>query len=123
VSEARDSSGEFAPPRPVVRRRRTLKPDEIVRLIKGYGDGTTVYELGREFGIHRTTASVILKRNGSVIRRRGLDESLRPEITRLREEGWSYYRLGPRFGVAPATVKRFLLTGDRFTGPYCGSGP
>jgi DNA invertase Pin-like site-specific DNA recombinase len=97
---------------PQVRQRRMLKEDEIARLIEGYTDGRTVYELGREFGIHRTTVSVILKRNGVALRTRGLDESLRPQIARLREEGWSYCRLGPHFGVDPATVKRFLLAGS-----------
>jgi IS30 family transposase len=112
VSETRDGSDEYAPPRPVVRKRRMLKQDEIARLVEGYQDGKTVYELGREFGVHRTTVSVILKRNGAVIRRQGLDQSLRTELVRLRQEGWSYYRLGPRFGVDPATVKRFLLAGS-----------
>jgi IS30 family transposase len=108
VSKERDGLGEYAPPRPQVRQRRMLKEDEIARLIEGYKDGGTVYELGREFGVHRATVSVLLKRNGVALRMRGLDESLRPEIIRLREEGWSYYRLGPRFGVDPATVKHFL---------------
>jgi hypothetical protein len=57
------------------------------KLIEGYRRGKTVYELGREFGIHLATVGVILKRNNMPMRMRGLDELLRLEIVRLREEG------------------------------------
>ncbi len=109
ASEARDSSDEFAAPRLVCRKQRLLSADDAVRLVDGYRDGKTVYELGREFGIHRVTVSAHLKRAGVPMRRLGLDESLRAEITRLRDEGWSYARLGERYNVDPATVRRFHL--------------
>jgi IS30 family transposase len=112
VSTDWDGSSEYAMSRPLSRTKRQLNAVQVGKLIEAYRSGKTVYELGRDFGIHRATVGVILKRNDVPMRMRGLDESLRHEITRLREEGWSYYRLGPRFGVDPSTVKRFLLAGD-----------
>jgi hypothetical protein len=64
-----------------------LKEDEIARLIEGYQNGKTVYQLAAQFGVHRVTVGVILKRNGVEIRRRGCDESQRAEVARLRGEG------------------------------------
>jgi IS30 family transposase len=112
VSEARDSSGEFAPPRPVCRKKRTLSAGEIDRLVEGYRSGSTMKELARQFGVHRVTVSLLVKRAGVPVRRASLDESLRPEIARLRDEGWSYSRPGDRYGVDPATVRRFHIKGS-----------
>jgi IS30 family transposase len=106
VSKGRDSSGEFDPPRPEVRKRRVLKVEEIAHLIEGYRNGGTVYQLAAQFGVHRITVGVILKRNGVEIRRRGLDESQRAEVARLRGEGMSYARIGERLGVDASTVRR-----------------
>ena len=92
-----------------MRKRRFLKYEEIARLIEGYRSGKTMYELAHEFGIHRVTVGVILKRNGVEIRRRGLDDSQRAEVARLRGEGMSYSRIGERFGVDPSTARRFYL--------------
>jgi len=64
-----------------------LKGAETERLAEAYLSGKTVYELGREFGIHRTTVGIILKRHGVPMRMRGLDEALRVEVTRLHDEG------------------------------------
>jgi hypothetical protein len=49
-----------------------------------------VPEVSGEFGVHRVTVGVILKRNGVENQRRGLDESQRAEVARLRDEGMSY---------------------------------
>jgi transposase-like protein len=72
ASKGRDSSEEFDPPRPEVRKRRVLKEEEVARLIEGYRNGKTVHELASEFGVHRVRVGVILKRNGVETRRRGL---------------------------------------------------
>ena len=82
---------------------------QLDRLVEGYLKGKTVYELGRQFGIARKTVSEHLHRRGVPMRMRGLDESLRPEITRLHDEGWSLKRLGDRFRVDASTVRNFLL--------------
>jgi len=68
-----------------------------------------VYELGRQFGIARQTVSEHLHGRGVPMRMRGLDDALRPEITRSHDEGWSLKGLGDRFGVDASTVRDFLL--------------
>ena len=109
VSEVWDGYAEYAMDRPLCRKKRVLREEESARLVQGYREGKTTYELGQEFGIHRSTVSVILKRCGVELRMHGLDESARPEIARLREDGWSYARLGQRFGVGAETLRRFHL--------------
>jgi IS30 family transposase len=109
VSEARDSSGEFAPPRPVCGKKRTLTAEQVEQLVEGYRNGATMKELGRQLGVHRVTVSVLVKRAEVPVRNVSLDESQRPEIARLRDEGWTYFRLGERDGVDPATVRRFHI--------------
>jgi DNA-directed RNA polymerase specialized sigma24 family protein len=109
VSEERDTFTEFAPPKPVCRKKRTLSAKEKDNLVEGYRNGKTARELGLEFGVHRRTATVHLKQAGVTMRMQGLDESARPEIARLRDGGWSYARLGERCGVDAATVRRFYL--------------
>jgi IS30 family transposase len=109
VSKGRDSSREFDPPRAIVRKQRVLKEDEVARLIEGYRNGGTMYQLAAQFGVHRVTVGVILKRNGVEIRRRGLDESQRAEVARLRGEGMSYSRIGEWLGVDASTVRRFRV--------------
>ena len=110
-STIRDGVGEFAPPAGFRRHIKVLNDDEIARLIEAYQSGKTVYELGRKFGIHRTTVGIILRRHGVSTVRRALAEDQRAEVARLRGEGWSYARLGERFGVHATTVRSFLLRG------------
>jgi IS30 family transposase len=98
-------------PKPVRRKVRQLSQDEVDRLVEEYKNGKTVYELGAEFSIHRTTVSRILERHDVTMRRLVLNESQRDEVARLRAEGWSYNRLGERFGVDPATVRRSMHRG------------
>ncbi|MCL2483549.1 MAG: helix-turn-helix domain-containing protein [Propionibacteriaceae bacterium] len=81
---------------------------QLDRLVEGYLAGKS-YELGRQFGIARQTVSGHLYRHGVPMRMRGLDDALRSEITRLRDEDWSLKRLGDRFGVDASTVRNFLL--------------
>jgi len=88
-----------------------LSDSEIERLAKAYLDGKTVYELSREFGIHRTTVGIILKRHRAKMRRQGINEGLRAEIIQLRQDGWSYAQLGERFEVDGTTVRTFLMKG------------
>ena len=90
------------------RSHKVLSGTEVERLAAEYLSGKTVYELGREFGIHRTTVGIILKRHGVKMRRQGIDASLRAEIIQLRQDGWSYARLGERYGVDPSTISNFL---------------
>jgi len=111
ASKEWDGRSKFAAPGPAYREVRRLSEQELDRLIAGYRGGRTVYELGREFGIHRVTVSNILKRHDVPMRFQGLSETQRTEIARLRDQGWTYDRLGRRFGVDGCTVRRFLARG------------
>ena len=62
-----DEFGELAVGK-IRRQQKRLMPDEIQALISEYLSGKEPPELGKKFGIHRITASKILKRNGVVIR-------------------------------------------------------
>jgi len=95
---------------PSTAQRRVVRLTEaqLDRLVEGYLEGKSVYELGRQFGIARQTVSEHLHRRGVPMRMRGLDDVLRPEITRLHDEGWSLKRLGDRFRVDASTVRNFL---------------
>jgi hypothetical protein len=49
--------------------QRRLDPTEEQRVIEAYLSGKTVYEVGEQFKIHRTTVSAIMRRQGVTLRR------------------------------------------------------
>lgn len=57
-----------------------LTKAQIDRLAEEHLSGKTVYELGAQFKILRTTVSRYLKQRGVPMRRQGVDESFRGEI-------------------------------------------
>ena len=104
----RNNLPRYVAPGPVYRKARKLSRNEIERLVEGYQGGKTVYELGREFGVHRVTVSAVLKRSGVPMRMQGLSEDDRNEVVRLHGEGCTYADLGRRFHVDPGTVRSAL---------------
>lgn len=87
--------------------QKRLDGQKIAQLVAAHEAGAGVKELGRQFGIHRRTASDILRREGA-LRAPGIQPDDLPEVVRLYEQGWSLARLGDRFHVAPDTVGRAL---------------
>jgi hypothetical protein len=85
-------------------RARQLDNKQVRRLIGGYEDGATVYELGDRFGIARQTVGRLLNQHGVTMRRRGLSPEQVDEAVRLYEAGWSLARIGGQMGVDPTTV-------------------
>jgi DNA-binding transcriptional ArsR family regulator len=88
---------------------RQLRPAEIDDLVKAYAGGASVYELAKQFGIHRSTV-------GQHLRARGVDTTpipLQPdevvEAAELYRSGWSLARIGGKFDVAASTVRNYLL--------------
>jgi hypothetical protein len=73
-------------------RARQLDDDHIQQLIAGYQSGSTVYELGDQFGIERRTVSNILQRHGVQMRRRGLSPDQVDDAIHLYNLGWSLAR-------------------------------
>jgi hypothetical protein len=86
------------------RRARQLSAEQIQELIGGYQAGSTVYELGAQFGIERRTASTILHRHGVTMRRRSLSPDQVDHAIHLYNLGWPLARVGERLGVAHTTV-------------------
>lgn len=97
-----------APVRTPQGRAKQLKDKEAQELIAAYRGGATVYELGRRFGIHRTTVSKILERHGVTMRTGGMSPEQIDEAVRLYQDGWSLARIGERMSVDDMTVWRRL---------------
>jgi hypothetical protein len=91
-------------PRDRPRRARRLGADQVQELIAGYQSGSTVYELGAQFGIERRTVSAILHRHGVPMRRRGLSPDQVDTAIHLYNLGWSLARIGDHLDVDHTTV-------------------
>lgn len=89
-------------------RTRRLRDDQVQQLIEGYKSGSTVYELGDQFGIERRTVSAILHRHDIPMRRRGLTTEQIDDAVRLYNQGWSLTRIAARMDVAAGTVRQRL---------------
>ncbi|MFK0071902.1 hypothetical protein [Arthrobacter woluwensis] len=87
---------------------KLLSEEKARELVEHYRAGKNVYELGGEYGIHRTTASSILKHHGIKLRRTSPTEEQVAEMIRLYESGLSMARVGERFGVNGTTVLKYL---------------
>lgn len=105
-------SGELPPPpshRPgvqtVVQQQRRLTQVEAELLAAEYRGGKTTYELASDWKINRSTVTMALKRAEVPIRRPRLSREQLLEAVALREEGWSFNRLGAKFGIDPKTIK------------------
>lgn len=98
--------------RPLVRqihqRQKLLSEDEIEQLIAAYRAGSTVYQLAKQFGCHRTTVSGCLKASGVQMRRTPLSHEQIEEAVRLYEAGLSCTKIGHKVGCSPDTVRSHL---------------
>ena len=104
-----DSSRHSRGPRRAIvetprQQQRRLPSDEAAELVEAYRAGATVYELAERFGVDRRTASVLLERTGVARRYRLLSRAQLEEAAQLHDEGWSFERLGQRYGVSGSTV-------------------
>ena len=108
-------------------RARQLGAEQIQELIAGYQSGSTVYELGAQFGIERRTVSAILHRHGVPMRRRGLSPEQVDDAIHLYNLGWSLARVGDHLGVNHTTVlnklrERGIATRDSHGRPRAEAG-
>ncbi len=109
------------------RRARRLAADQIQELIAAYQSGSTVYELGAQFGIERRTVSAILRRHDVPMRRRGLSPDQVDHAMHLYNLGWSLARVGDHLDVDHTTVltklrERGVPTRDSHGRPRIESG-
>ena len=103
--------GSPAPKRPKRRApgtARQLDAAQTQALIDAYRTGSTVYQLGDQFGIDRRTVGKILTRNGVQTKHPGLSADDIDRAVQLYADGWSLARVGERLGVTAMTVQRRL---------------
>lgn len=83
-----------------------LSPAEVDELVALYGEGLSVAELGRRFGIYSRTAAAHLVRRSVPLRQRGLAPQDVSEAVRLYESGMTLMEVGLRFGASDKAVRR-----------------
>ncbi|WP_455133013.1 hypothetical protein [Microbacterium aurum] len=77
--------------------------DELVAL---YGQGVSIAELSRKFGIYTRTAAAHMVRRSVPLRQRGLAVEDTAEAVRLYESGMTLMEVGLRFGVSQGAARR-----------------
>jgi len=98
---------------------RRISAEEVQDLVVKYEAGATVNELAKYFGIHRTTVSAELHRQGVAIRGVGLTGQQIGESVLLYDQGWSVAKIGRYFDVDGMTVWRSLRQiGIRMLSPH-----
>jgi hypothetical protein len=80
-------------------------------LIEAYTAGTSTYELGRQFGLHRQRVSALLLKRGVEPRYRVVTSDMAAEMREMRASGQSQSAIAAHFGVARSTVSRSLGLG------------
>ena len=97
------------PPLPAYRTAKQLGPDELDALVAAYQAGSTVYELGTQFGINRETVGKHLRACGVDTTPPGLRPEHVPTAARLYEAGQSLAIIAERFGTTANTVRNRLM--------------
>jgi len=87
---------------------RWLTRAEGDRVVQLYRNGKSMRDLAHQFGVHPTTVSATLRREGVELRKRGLDAGQIDEAVNLYAAGNSLARIGDHFGVDHGTVWRQL---------------
>lgn len=73
-----------------------------------YGEGLSVAELARKFGIYSRTAAAHLVRRSVPLRQRGIAPEDAPEAVRLYKSGLTLMEVGLRLGVSQGTARRVV---------------
>jgi len=82
-----------------------LSAADVSHLVRDYKSGTTIKELAKTFGIHRTTVMDHLRRQGVPKQGRKLSHEQIRQAKYLRNSGMSYEAIGRVFGVDGETVR------------------
>jgi transposase-like protein len=88
--------------------QRRLRGPEIDELVAGYQGGATVYELAEQFGVHRSTVSDVLERQGVARRFGPLSPAQVATASSLYEGGLSLAKVGQQLGCHATTVREAL---------------
>lgn len=94
----------LGPPPALKQVHRRLRPAETERLVAGYLDGLTVYQLADQFAIHRATVSLLLERQGVPRRNRPLSPDQVKRAGVLYAAGQSLATVGGQLGCHASTI-------------------
>lgn len=88
-----------------------LTAEQVDDLVMLYGEGLSIAELSRKFGIYTRTAAAHLVRRSVPLRQRGLAAEDTPEAVRLYESGLTLVEVGLHFGVSQQALRRAVRGG------------
>lgn len=97
--------------KPLQERAKRLSEAETTELVTAYRQGASVYELGRRFGIHRTTVSEHLHRAGvptRTVRLVVLNDEDRERALDAARAGMSVRRIATLVGATERVIARTL---------------
>ena len=90
------------------KRAKQLNQSELARLTERYCAGATVYQLAKEFGVHRSTVALRLKQAGVELRGQSPTDQQVDEMIQLYTQGLSLEKVGRRTGFDASTVMHCL---------------
>ncbi len=105
----RDDRGRLV--RAVGKTQTFLSTAQVDQLVALYGEGLSVAELGRRFGIDSRTAAAHLVRRSIPLGQRGLAMADVPESIELYESGLTLAEVGLRFNVSDKAVRSAVAAG------------
>lgn len=90
---------------------RRLTITEVQALVDGYLSGMSVTQVARKHHVHPDTATKWLTKSGVMIRpnKIGIPSNHLPEAVTLRQAGWSWKKLGVRYGCSHTAARRAVL--------------
>ena len=104
------SRGAVAGEQVVPHRARQLTAQERMAFVERYESGESVSSLAVQFGVHRTTLDVLVRRLGLAREDpRRVPEGVRNEVVRLYSGGMTLAELSVRFGFSANKVQRLLV--------------
>jgi hypothetical protein len=93
---------------PKSRSKRFLTADDVINIMRRYGAGESTQQIGNRYGISKTRVASILREQGVIIRRQGLNDEQVSEAATLYTAGKSLACLGSRYYVSHTTIAAAL---------------
>jgi transposase len=89
---------------------RQVGEETVGLIVELYGQGVRIVEIGKRVGFGHRRVRQVLTDAGVQIHPRGRRpaEGRRDEVVRLRDQGWSYARIGRHLGVSPSTLQGLM---------------
>ena len=88
--------------------RKRLKAETIERLVNEYRAGTTSAELGRRYGLAKSSVLRLVREAGERVRHTRLSTIETHQLVALYEAGLSQKDIAERLGRSPSAVWHFL---------------